>query len=226
VLLLRHAFGSVVFILIAKPTLLTSTSSLPWRRPLLNDQTLGGEATILYGPSYDKSYILQGNYTVELASRIRFHTNDPMELASIAQTGMIPINANSIEFLGKSVFGGPTLELSFNGQNIPTLPLSNGTNYTLYGGDISQFAGQTGELRFTSLPSPLYPTPQSGGLLDDISFSPMVIPEPSTLALMTFGLIFGLYRCRGFLYLYENHWNHLNRSCHGGFSRQLSEPRL
>ena len=52
-----------------------------------------------------------------------------------------------------------------------------GTGLLSFGGDISSFAGQSGELRF-----------QGGGWLDDIQFSTQPVPEPSRLAFVALGL--------------------------------------
>ena len=47
--------------------------------------------------------------------------------------------------------------------------------------DISAFAGQMGELRFTTMPHPDFPDFH----LDDIRFAP--VPEPGTWALLALG---------------------------------------
>jgi len=48
--------------------------------------------------------------------------------------------------------------------------------------DVSAYAGQSGELRFTS---PWL----ASGLLDDVRFSSVAIPEPSALALCSLGVL-------------------------------------
>jgi len=78
------------------------------------------------------------------------------------------------------------LTLSFAGQQIPLFALGTGPNYTILGGDISAFAGQTGQLQFIG-----------NALLDNIFFSPTQIPEPNTLAFAALGAaLFGLYSFR------------------------------
>ena len=70
------------------------------------------------------------------------------------------------------------------------MAISNTLNYTIYGADISAYAGQTGQLLFTA---PL----QTGALLDNIQFSSVAIPEPSALTLFALGsLLLGWHRCR------------------------------
>ena len=49
-------------------------------------------------------------------------------------------------------------------------------SYTVFGGDISSFANQAGELLF-----------QGGGLLDAVQFSNVPIPEPSVFGLSSLG---------------------------------------
>ena len=64
--------------------------------------------------------------------------------------------------------------MTFSGQVIPLTQVGSGPNYSILGGDISAFAGQNGELRFTA----------GSGVLDNIQFSPIAIPEPSTVSLV------------------------------------------
>jgi hypothetical protein len=56
---------------------------------------------------------------------------------------------------------------------------------------MSQFAGQTGELRFTAV--------NSSGRLDFIQFSNQPIPEPSTVGLFAIGVLLLGWRSRGLL---------------------------
>ena len=69
--------------------------------------------------------------------------------------------------------------LSFAGQQIPLSVLASTPNYNVFGGDISAFVNQTGELRISG-----------GGSLDNILFSNQPIPEPSVLGLFGFGVLF------------------------------------
>ena len=94
-------------------------------------------------------------------------------LRAIQQTGTIPANSQSLTFLGLV-----NLQITFNGQPISSFRTSDagfnpdyGELYN-YGANISSFAGQTGTLRFTG-----------GGILDNIQFSPSLVPEPNSLAL-------------------------------------------
>ena len=65
--------------------------------------------------------------------------------ASIAQSGQIPSDARSIMFDGTYPF-----VVSFAGSPIPLVVWSTQPGYNVYAGDVSQFAGQPGELRIAS----------------------------------------------------------------------------
>ena len=109
----------------------------------------------------------------------QYPTGSPVP--AIAQTGTVPASAMSVRFYGLAGFA-----VSFAGQTIPISQLDTTPNYNIYGGDISMFANQTGELRFTG-----------GGSLDMIHFSSQQIPEPSTLGFFAAGVLFLGWRLRG-----------------------------
>jgi hypothetical protein len=98
---------------------------------------------------------------------------------AISQTGMVPADAESLLFKG-SWSSLTRLSVSLGGQNLSYTAISNAPNYTLYGADVSMFAGQTTPLTFRAPSSSLY-------FLDDIQFSAEAIPEPSSLALLGCG---------------------------------------
>jgi hypothetical protein len=84
-----------------------------------------------------------------------------------------------------------SLQVTFNGLLIPLVQIGSTANYVIMGGDVSAFAGQTGQLLFTALPNVGY------GLLDNIQFSTAAVPEPSTFALVALGsLALGLVKKR------------------------------
>jgi len=141
-----------------------------------NTLPLGGAAVIIFGPQWPTNQILEGKYTVGL-----FHsTAGQPTSALITQTGQVPGNAKSVRF-----YGGGFFDMSFAGQQIPVVNLGEGSNYTVFGGDISAFAGQIGELQFVG-----------NGFLDKIQFSDLAIPEPSVFALCMLGVIILGYRHR------------------------------
>ena len=67
--------------------------------------------------------------------------------ASIAQTGMMPKTARYIFFKAKP--GTSLLLLSLGGVNVPYTAVATKPDYTLFAGDVSSFAGQSLEMRFT-----------------------------------------------------------------------------
>ncbi|HEX3799741.1 MAG TPA: hypothetical protein VH413_13680 [Verrucomicrobiae bacterium] len=112
--------------------------------------------------------------------------------ASIRQTGTIPAGSESIEFESSPISDAGSFLLSFEGHDISYYALSQGPNYTLYGGDISAFAGQTGELEFSALEGP------NNWEVDSIVFSPNSVPEPSVWSLILCGTVFfGFTRLKG-----------------------------
>ena len=139
-----------------------------------NDLPLSGAGVAILGPDWPSSQILEGTYTVELFASIM----GPPTVGFIFQTGQIPAGSHSILFYGAGDIG-----MSFAGQNVPLTSVGSGPNYTIFGGDISMFAGQTGQLVF-----------EGNGLLDNIVFSPTAIPEPSTLGMFATGAVFLAWR--------------------------------
>jgi hypothetical protein len=121
---------------------------------------------------------LQGNYSAWLMGSTIFAGQ---QAAAIAQIGQIPVDANSILF--STTFLPAFLpELTFAGQTIPLIELDANTGYITVGGDVSLFAGDTGELRFTAGPG-------NAGLLDSIEFSAVAIPEPTAMVLSLMGVL-------------------------------------
>ena len=102
--------------------------------------------------------------------------------AAISQTGLIPISAVSLLFQAQP--GPGDLEVSFGSQVLSVFALSTGPNYTLYGADISAFAGQTNALTFSALQNL---NAYNGWRIDNIQFSTNAVPEPSMFALIGLG---------------------------------------
>jgi hypothetical protein len=124
---------------------------------------------------------LQGQYSLLLQTQFGPTNID----AWISQTGDIPAGINSIMFLCDTV--SPPI-VSLNGTVIPTSIYSVGPTVNAshgpvdtYVGDIRAFSGQQNvELRFES---------NGFNTLDGIRFSTVVVPEPTTLALLAIGAI-------------------------------------
>ena len=99
---------------------------------------------------------------------------------AISQIGLVPTSAQCVFF--KAQPGTESFRMLLGGQNIPFTAVTTLPNYTLYRGDISAFAGQSLELKFTAS----VPIPSSlGWNLDSIEFSSQPIPEPSAMVLLT-----------------------------------------
>ncbi len=112
----------------------------------------------------------------------------------ISQTGAVPADANSIQFFAY----GSQFELQVNGSLVPLVydyplfSLGDPWRPANVAGDISAFAGQTVELKFTTLNDPGVVYKTYG--LDGIFFSPQVVPEPGTAASLIVGGLLLLWR--------------------------------
>jgi hypothetical protein len=126
---------------------------------MLYNAYVGGPNVSLLGQDAP-SGLIEGNFTALLMG------------VSIKQAGDVPSSAQSLLFKANASDGG--FAVTLGGNSIPIIPLEVTSNYVLYGGDISSFAGQTTVLAFSS--SYLY--------LDSITFSSQPIPEPSGLLLL------------------------------------------
>ena len=147
---------------------------------LYNTIFLSEASTSLQGPSSVEP-ILQGNYSVILYGS----TGGTPASAAIGQTGQIPAGTQSLLFYGAGIVN---LQVSFGGQNLSYTAVGTGPNYTIYGANVAAYAGETGQLLFDA-------PPNSGGEIDNIQFSPSVIPEPATCALVLCGAtLLGLSR--------------------------------
>jgi len=152
-----------------------------------NGYTTGAQSIDIFGPNYQSvgpqspqnQGIIDGNYTVFLQAGFP----DPQEEnASIEQNGTVPLGAQSLQFKAWDWLPSTTIfTVSFNGNILSPVVVGSGANYTLYGANISTFAGQNGELEFSSIFNASGP---SWVELDDITFSGNSVPEPTTLALI------------------------------------------
>jgi hypothetical protein len=151
-----------------------------------DDVSLSGNSVSIMdanGYGYPSYYPIQGKYFTFLAGGNTPGIGVPI---SLGQTGTIPLGTESITFWGN--IGG--LQITFAGQSLTFSEIGSTANYNIYGANISQFAGDTGQLLF-SLP------PYVGNAtLDNIQFSTSTIPEPSELALAALGALFLGFRRR------------------------------
>lgn len=100
---------------------------------------------------------------------------------SLSQDALVPPEAQSLVFkAANTYFSDGAFTVSLGGQNLSCLPLAAAPKYTMYGADISSFAGRNATL--------LISAGINGGdgrfMIDDIQFSPQPIPEPSGLSLI------------------------------------------
>jgi hypothetical protein len=149
-------------------------------------------AVTLQGGESRPQLAIEGTYSVFLQAAARLGTQQPAD-TSIAQIGLIPGDAQSILFRSQ-LFGEGPFELSLSGQRVPLVTMEITPNYHLLGADISAWAGQQSELRFTAVAA------TDGRLvewvLDSIQFSATPVPEPSTLALFSVATVMGWFYFR------------------------------
>lgn len=142
----------------------------------------------LIGPTWNNSDVntygvgvIDGNFSVDLQTGANPLYPTPATVnASIAQTGMVPATAQSLEF---DALETTPLSVSFDGNALTPVALSSsvsadGLYYTAYSANVSAFAGQTGSLEFTADVN----SSDNYVVLDDISFSS--VPEPSAVTLI------------------------------------------
>jgi hypothetical protein len=169
----------------ALPNWMVSLGGVSQTQITENSPSTGSSWVSLVGPGDLYGSPIDGNYSVLLQG------GGPAPSASISQTGLIPAGMQSVFFEAQA--GAGTLDVLVGTQDVPFFVIGSGPNYTLYGGNISAWAGYSEPLTFSALQ-------YSGGLndweIDDISFSQTAItPEPSPLILTGIGgLIFALHR--------------------------------
>jgi hypothetical protein len=140
-----------------------------------NSPGLGSTLATLLGPSSPVP-VIDGNYSVLLQG------GETASAASITQTATIPSGMQSLFFEAQP--GGGSLDVVIGTQTVPFTAVGSGPNYTLYGANISAWAGNTEQLTFSALEDNSGP---NNWELDDISFSPTATPEPNTLVLIVMG---------------------------------------
>lgn len=143
-----------------------------------------GEASVdLLGTNNDAGYPpIQGKYFIDLQPN---SAGQPSQSVAIGQTGQIPAASESLTFWGN--FNGP---ITFDGIDLSYNVVGSSSNgYSIYAANISPYAGETGQLLFTA-------TENTGGFIDNIQFSPGVVPEPGALALGAMGGVLLAWRGR------------------------------
>lgn len=165
-----------------------------------NGLTLGSAGFSLIDSAYQAPYgstggLIQGAYTAVLMSGR--NGPDQLSTATIAQTSLVPIGAESLRF--RAHFEGhdslSSFTVTLGNQPLFLVPVASGANYTLYAADVHAYGGQTAELGFT-VHAYLQQFAPDYLFLDSIQFSTQPIPEPSVVALSAGG---ALLLCRRFL---------------------------
>ena len=149
---------------------------------LFNDVSLGAPCISVLGPGWSGGGIIQGNYTLLLTAGVGGNT------VSVSQTAMVPMSAESLLFEATGGNpGGNSFVVSLGGQDLNCFALSTGSNYTLYGANISAFAGLPESLTFsdTGIGENF-----SFEYLDAIQFSASPVPEPNSFGLFGLGSLF------------------------------------
>jgi hypothetical protein len=135
--------------------------------------------------------LIQGNFTALLIAGLSSTLPGAQPVnVTLAQTGWVPVNTESLEFKAYTYSTSPSesFVVTLGGQTLSLIPLESGGNYTLYGADVHGFAGQTAELDFTVIAE--QPHMNNEYLfLDSIQFSPQAIPEPGIFGLSALGAL-------------------------------------
>jgi len=153
---------------------------------LWNDVSLGSVQASLIGQFDPSAKPIDGGYSAVLVGGVSG--------CSLSQIGQIPTGAASLLFTARADPSNPP-EVTIGGVSLPVFDVSTGpNNSTLFGANISQFAGMQEDLRFIAPGSPTVPY---GFVLDDIVFSTTPVPEPTTGGLFVLGgLVIGLRKLR------------------------------
>lgn len=128
----------------------------------------------------------QGNFTLLLQGGFSLYQYPTYEWVAIAQTGLIPASASTLVFDASLQYAGSTncaFVVTIAGEDQPFYPLATYPNFVQYGVDVSRFAGQTQEIRFTALPHPPPGLPINNVYLDDIRFT--IAPMPGQFTYTT-----------------------------------------
>jgi hypothetical protein len=135
--------------------------------------------------------VIDGNYTAVLQSGLG--STAPNNLlptdVTLYQTGVVPAGTKSLQFKANEWFDSSgTFAVTLGGQTLSLAVLGTGANYTLYGGNVSQWAGQTAQLAFTVFAEIPHQNDETL-FLDDIHFSTQSVPEPDVIGLLVMAIV-------------------------------------
>ena len=134
-----------------------------------NTVSLGGAVLILHDLNSPVHPAIVGNYSIWVADGLNGTT------AAIGQSGIIPVDSQSLRFVATSL--APVV--TFADTPIGLTIVNSTATYNVFAGDITALAGQTGELRFSQT-----------GLFDQVTFSTLPVPEPGVIGLLLVGVTF------------------------------------
>jgi hypothetical protein len=140
-----------------------------------------------------------GNYTAYIEADLGSMTACSLDLY---QTGLVPTDAQSVRFrtTSYSSLNGVSAQftLYMNGFPIPFAPITVQSNSVGWAADISPYANTLSELRFRfSASYPASPTHVFFAVgLDNINFTSLPAPEPSSTLQLCLGLLWLLVRAR------------------------------
>jgi len=130
---------------------------------------------------------LEGAYSLYFRNGISNYYVGGWVNAFVAQTGLIPADSRSVRLLATGIF-----RVYVNGTEIPMVSLGG----SAYGGDVTGFAGTVAQLKILNAARPIAEEVSVPVIADAIQFSPVQIPEPSSLALSVFLGCFAVHLLR------------------------------
>src|SRR5262245_15514309 len=101
----------------------------------------------------------------------------------LSQTGIVTADAKNLVLSEYGVPESLPLRVSLGAHVLTLVPVLVETNFTVYGADIQNWAGQTAELAFTTLTQ----NPHLFNVYVVIDDTPVAIPEPGVITLMGLG---------------------------------------
>ena len=160
------------------------TDTTPVTTVLHNNNSIGTRNLSIFGPQYNGAYsIIEGQFMPFLQAGFPGVAGFPERTVTIEQSGLVPAFAQSLQF--KVGILDANFSISLNGQTLSLVPLDATPAYAKYGVDVTSFAGQVADLRFTSFSTPV--RADNWVAVDSFQFLSTAVPEPSTWALLVLG---------------------------------------
>lgn len=134
--------------------------------------------------SYLAGDVIDGHYTALLQSGLGYTSSGGIVSdTTLSQTGLVPLGTQSLQFKANALFDwAGKFAVTLGGQVLSLTTLGSGVNYTLYGANVSQWAGQTAQLSFTVFGEKPHVNVEVL-LLDDIQFSPQAVAVSTSISL-------------------------------------------